>query len=110
MKKIIPIILILLFGCRENRIIYEDPPAIAAGNVYSLDSGIPLCSAWVCTDTLSRDASLTDSNGYYSYPLGMGSNANKAIYCGKQGYVSQVKVISYVAPDTVTVNFNLVPE
>ena len=93
-----------------NEIIYEPPPGVIYGAIQDSVSNQPL-EAWVgydsVLDTSSWAFEFADSNGYYrliKFPAGDGE-----FYCGKDGYLTQMKEFQVLEGDSTNIDFRLVP-
>ncbi|MFQ5868585.1 MAG: carboxypeptidase-like regulatory domain-containing protein [Candidatus Zixiibacteriota bacterium] len=105
---IVGLVVFLYLACRDD-IMVEPGGAFLAGMVVDSLSSAPIESAWVSlVDSLydpSHDV-VTDSTGYYVVFTGT-PGIHRWAFCGKEGYVIQMKSFSTAPDETTIVNFRL---
>ena len=105
---IVPVALLLWISCEDTMV--EPTPNVVRGIVIDSLTRIPLDSAWVDSrDTLAPHMAYADSLGNYSTVVGYAGNY--IVYCGKDGYVTQNKKVTFTGKGiTAVINFELVPK
>jgi len=105
---IIAIVISFHLACHDD-IIVEPPVAFLAGTVVDSLSSAPIESAWVSLLDSAYNPLvdvLSDSAGYYVTLIGVPGVRDSA-FCGRQGYITQMRVFSVAPGDTAIVNFKL---
>lgn len=104
---IVVVICVLWSACDDT--IVEPPINVVKGTVIDSLTRIPIDSAWVDNDTLAPRRAYTDTFGNYSFPIGY--KGKKTVYCGKEGYTTTMKEVTFTGNGiTAVINFELVPK
>lgn len=106
------LVFLLAIRCADerDRIIVEPPPGVLYGSVLDSVSNQPL-EAWIGTDstldTTYINFAYTDSSGYYRliiFPARGG-----ILYCGMDGYSTQMKDFHVAEGESTRIDFKLIP-